>query len=168
MSGVQRAFDVAIVGGRRFGNLDHEQHVGGLRRSPARGAARLVIALTSAAHLFYFAEQMAKRTEFLGSLEQIVLLALLRLGTNAYGVAVRAEIEKRTGRGLSIGAIYSTLSRLEAKGYVRSETGEATAERGGRAKRYFRVEADGLRALRASQRAIDHMTAGLRKRLGST
>jgi DNA-binding PadR family transcriptional regulator len=110
---------------------------------------------------------MTKRSDFLGSLEQIVLLALVRLGEDAYGVTVRMEIEKRAGRSLSIGAIYSTLSRLEAKGYVSSQTGEATAERGGRAKRHFRVEADGLRALRASQRAIDSMSAGLRKRLES-
>jgi DNA-binding PadR family transcriptional regulator len=111
---------------------------------------------------------MTKRSDFLGSLEQIVLLALVRLGSDAYGVTVRAEIEKRTGRDLSIGAIYSTLDRLETKGYVTSETGEATAERGGRAKRHFRVEADGLRALRASQRAIDNMSAGLKKHLEPT
>jgi PadR family transcriptional regulator, regulatory protein PadR len=111
---------------------------------------------------------MTKRSDLLGSLEQIVLLALVRLGSDAYGVTVRQEIEKRTGRSLSIGAIYSTLARLEAKGYVSSETGEATAERGGRAKRHFHVAADGLRALRASQRAIDNMSAGLRKQLGTT
>lgn len=109
-----------------------------------------------------------KRTDFLGSLEQIVLLALVRLGADAYGVTVRAEIDERTGRSLSIGAIYATLGRLEAKGYVSSETGEPTAARGGRAKRHFRIEAEGLRALRASQRALDNMTAGMRKRLEST
>ena len=111
---------------------------------------------------------MTKRSDFLGSLEQIVLLALVRLGSDAYGVTVRMEIEKRTGRSLSIGAIYATLGRLEAKGFVSSQTGEPTAERGGRAKRHFRVEASGLRALRASQRAIDSMSAGLRKRLEPT
>jgi DNA-binding PadR family transcriptional regulator len=111
---------------------------------------------------------MTKRTDFLGSLEQIVLLALVRLGSDAYGMTVRMEIEKRTGRSLSIGAIYATLARLETKGYVSSQTGEPTAERGGRAKRHFRVEAEGLSALRASQRAIENMSAGLRKRLEST
>jgi DNA-binding PadR family transcriptional regulator len=111
---------------------------------------------------------MTKRTDFLGSLEQIVLLALVRLGSDAYGVTVRTEIEKRTGRNLSIGAIYATLGRLEEKGYVSSQTGEPTAERGGRAKRHFRVEAEGLRALRASQRAFDNMSAGLKKRLETT
>jgi PadR family transcriptional regulator PadR len=92
----------------------------------------------------------------------------VRLGSDAYGVTVRLEIERRTGRSLSVGAVYSTLTRLEAKRYVSSETGEATAERGGRAKRHFRVEAEGLRALRESQRAIDNMSVGLRKRLEST
>jgi DNA-binding PadR family transcriptional regulator len=111
---------------------------------------------------------MAKRSDFLGSLEQIVLLALVRLGEDAYGVTVRMEIEKRTGRNLSIGAIYATLARLEVKGFVSSQTGEPTAERGGRAKRHFRVEAAGLRALRASQRAIENMSAGLRKRWEAT
>ena len=111
---------------------------------------------------------MTKRSDFLGSLEQIVLLALVRLGEDAYGVTVRMEIEKRTGRNLSIGAIYATLARLEAKGYVSSQTGEPTAERGGRAKRHFRVEAAGLRALRTSQRAIENMSAGLRKRWEAT
>jgi PadR family transcriptional regulator PadR len=111
---------------------------------------------------------MTRRTDFLGSLEQIVLLALVRLGADAYGMTVRMEIEKRTGRSLSIGAIYATLGRLEAKGYVSSETGEPTAERGGRAKRHFRVEGEGLRALRASKRVVDNMSAGLRKHLEST
>jgi DNA-binding PadR family transcriptional regulator len=111
---------------------------------------------------------MAKRTDFLGSLEQIVMLALVRLGQNAYGMAVRMEIEKRTGRNLSIGAIYATLERLEGKGYVSSFMGEPTAERGGRAKRFFRIEAEGMRALRASQRVIESMSVGLRKRWEAT
>lgn len=108
---------------------------------------------------------MAKRTEFLGSLEHLVLLALVRLGADAYGMTVRMEIEKRTGRSLSIGAVYSTLRRLEAKGYVSSRTGEPTNERGGRAKLHFRVEAEGLRALRASHRALADMSVGLTKSL---
>jgi DNA-binding PadR family transcriptional regulator len=107
------------------------------------------------------------RGDFLGSLEQIVLLALLRLGDNAYGMTVRREIEERTGRDLSIGAVYATLERLEAKGYVSSTLGEPTPERGGRAKRFFRLEASGERALRASQDAIRKMTAGMRRRFGT-
>jgi PadR family transcriptional regulator PadR len=108
------------------------------------------------------------RGELLGSLEHIVLLALLRLGDHAYGMTVRREIEERTGRNLSIGAVYATLERLEAKGYVSSFTGEPTSERGGRAKRHFRIEADGQQALRASQQAIRKMSLGLKNRWGTT
>ena len=98
----------------------------------------------------------------LGQFEQIVLVALLRLGPDGYGMAVRREIEERTGRSLSIGAVYATLERLEAKGYVSSFTGEATPERGGRAKRFFQIESNGQRALRDSQEAIRRMMAGLK------
>src|SRR6266566_5343910 len=104
------------------------------------------------------------RGDLLGSLEHIVLLALVRLKANAYGMIVRREIEERTGRNISIGAVYTTLERLEAKGYVSSFTGEPTAERGGRAKRLFRIEANGERALRVSQEAIHNMTRGLKSR----
>jgi DNA-binding PadR family transcriptional regulator len=78
-------------------------------------------------------------------------------------MTVRREIEQRTGRDISIGAIYTTLQRLESKGYVSSTVGEPTAERGGRAKRMFRLEAEGRRALRASQTAIVQMTAGIQR-----
>jgi PadR family transcriptional regulator, regulatory protein PadR len=103
----------------------------------------------------------------LGEFEQIVLIALLRLGRTAYGMAVRREIEDRTGRQVSIGAVYATLQRLEDKGCVTSFTGEPTAARGGRAKRFFRIEADGERSLRRSQEAIGKMMEGLRT-FGST
>lgn len=106
------------------------------------------------------------RGNLLGSLEQIVLIAVMRLGPNAYGLAVRREIEKRAGRNLSIGAVYATLERLESKGYVRSFLGEPTPERGGRAKRLFRIEAEGERALRATHDAMRRMAAGLASRLG--
>jgi DNA-binding PadR family transcriptional regulator len=109
-----------------------------------------------------------KRRELLGSLEQIILLALMRLDGNAHGMIVRREIEKRTGRNISIGAVYATLERLETKGYVSSFTGEPTPERGGRAKRIFRVEAAGKRALQISEQTIRSMTAGLKDRLGTT
>src|SRR5207344_2564136 len=117
--------------------------------------------------MFCCAEQMP-RGDFLGSLEQIVMLAVMRLGSNAYGMTVRREIEERTGREISIGAVYATLERLEAKGYVSSSTGEPTAERGGRAKRLFQIEAEGERVLRASQEAIRKMTAGLGGRWRTT
>lgn len=105
-----------------------------------------------------------KRGELLGSLEHIILLALARLDGVAHGMIVRREIEKRTGRSVSIGAVYATLERLEAKGYVSSFTGEPTAARGGRAKRLFRVEAVGNRALQISEQTIRSMKAGLRSR----
>ena len=108
------------------------------------------------------------RAPLLGSLEQIVLLALIRLPSNAYGMTVRREIEDRTGRDISIGAVYTTLERLEIKGYVSSHVGEPTAERGGRAKRLFKIEAAGQEALRLSQDAVQKMTAGLRNRWGTT
>jgi PadR family transcriptional regulator PadR len=108
------------------------------------------------------------RGDLLGSLEHIVLLALVRLGDNAYGMTIRREIEERTGRNLSIGAVYATLDRLQSKGYVNSSLGEPTAERGGRAKRLFRIEADGELALRASQDAVRKMAAGLGRRWRTT
>src|SRR5580658_10201443 len=99
--------------------------------------------------------------EYLGEFEQIVLLALLRLGKNAYGVPIRHEIEHRTKRDVTVGALYSTLDRLESKGYVASWFAEPTAERGGRSKRFFRVEPLGLKALKRSQEALAVMLAGL-------
>jgi PadR family transcriptional regulator PadR len=119
--------------------------------------------LTGFWHLLYYVEEMPAG-ELLGSLEHIILLALVRLEDNAYGMTVRREIEARTGRNISIGAVYATLERLEAKGYISSFSGEPTAERGGRAKRLFRVEADGERAMRVSQEAIEKMMLGLKGR----
>jgi PadR family transcriptional regulator, regulatory protein PadR len=110
---------------------------------------------------------MTKREEPLGSLEHIVLLAVLRLGEEAYGMTVRREIESTIGRDLSVGAVYATLVRLESKGYVKSLEGEPTAERGGRAKRYFRVTVDGQAALRDAHETIMKMSAGI-KGLGAT
>ena len=99
--------------------------------------------------------------DHLGAFEQHVLAALLRLRGNAYGVTIRREIVERTGRDVAVGAIYATLDRLEAKGYVSSRLGEATRERGGRAKKYFEIEAPGERALNDAWRMSDQMRAGL-------
>jgi PadR family transcriptional regulator, regulatory protein PadR len=99
--------------------------------------------------------------DYLGEFEHIVVLALLRLGDQAYGVTVRQEIESRIEREVSIGAIYATLDRLEAKGYVKSHLGDPTPERGGRSKRYFKVSARGVTAVNRTHRAIQNMTAGL-------
>jgi len=84
------------------------------------------------------------RAQTLGEFEQIVLLAILRLGEKAYGVTIREEIMARTGREPSPGALYVTLDRLEEKGLVRSQFGDPTPQRGGRAKRFFSVSAKGV------------------------
>lgn len=76
-------------------------------------------------------------------------------------MSVRREIERRTGREVSIGAVYATLDRLEQKGYIESHDGEATAERGGRAKRHFRLRAAGVRGLWAARRQLERMWEGL-------
>jgi PadR family transcriptional regulator PadR len=101
----------------------------------------------------------------LGEFEQIVLLALVRLRQNAYGVTVRREIEHRTGRSLSISAVYTALDRMEQKGLVSSHVGEPTAERGGRRRRYFELLPAGERALASSYRRFKGMIAGLEKEL---
>lgn len=93
----------------------------------------------------------------LGRFEELVLLALVRLRENAYGVPIRREIADRTGRDVSFGAVYTTLERLERKGYVSSRMGDPTPERGGRAKRYFQIEAPGIRALERSRKTIASM-----------
>lgn len=100
--------------------------------------------------------------DYLGEFEQIVILAVLRLDERAYGVTVRREIESRTGREVSIGAIYATLDRLQTKGYVQSELGEPTAERGGRSKRFFRVTGKGMAVLHRTQQAMKNMIKGLK------
>src|SRR5215813_13174428 len=103
----------------------------------------------------------ASETDFLGEFEQIVLMAVLRLGTEAYAVTVREEIEERTGRTVSRGAIYITLDRLEKKGYLESWLADPTPERGGRAKRYHKVSVAGATALRRSRAALEKMWQGL-------
>lgn len=104
---------------------------------------------------------MKRREDPLGSLEHLVLLAVMRLGREAYGMTVRREIGQATGRELSIGAVYATLARLESKGLVNSLEGEPTAERGGRAKRYFRMTAAGKGALRSTRDILRKMSVGL-------
>jgi DNA-binding PadR family transcriptional regulator len=97
----------------------------------------------------------------LGEFEQIVLLAVLRLNGRAYGVSIRAEISERTGREPTSGALYTTLDRLEQKGLLKSRTGEPTPQRGGRAKRYYKVTASGAAAVGRAQRAFRNMLDGL-------
>ena len=103
----------------------------------------------------------------LGEFEQMVLLAVLRTSqdpADAYGVTIHDELTKRAKRRVARGAVYMTLDRLEKKGLLSSFLTEPTAERGGRAKRHFEVEAAGLRALSASQDALKNMSEGLSRR----
>ncbi|NNM34988.1 MAG: PadR family transcriptional regulator [Gemmatimonadetes bacterium] len=97
----------------------------------------------------------------LGDLERLALLAVLRLGDQAYAVSVRREIAEHTGRAASRGAVFVTLDRLERKGYLRSHMSEPTPERGGKAKRMFQVQASGIEALSTSLREIRELTRGL-------
>lgn len=98
----------------------------------------------------------------MGEFEQLVLLALLRRGNDAYGMEVKDEIERRTGREVSYGAVYTALDRLERKEFVSYRLGEPTPERGGRARKYFRVEPAGSAALRDTHRALTVMWEGVR------
>jgi DNA-binding PadR family transcriptional regulator len=93
-------------------------------------------------------------TSPLGTFELMVLLAALQCDEGAYGTPIRRQIETWTGRPVSRGAVYATLDRLEEKGLLRSTLGDPTPERGGRAKRFYRVAGDGLEAVRASRRAL--------------
>lgn len=99
--------------------------------------------------------------EHLGELEQLVMLAVLRLDEGAYGAAIQRELAQRARRQVSLGTIYVTLTRLEAKGLVRSWLGEPTPARGGKAKRFFAVERAGLAALRAARDSLARMWDGL-------
>ena len=99
--------------------------------------------------------------EFLGEFEQIVMLAVLRLEAEAYGMEVRREIEARAGRDASIGAVYATLDRLESKGLVRSRELAPEGDKG-RPRKLYRVTADGGRALARTQQAVNRMWEGVR------
>jgi PadR family transcriptional regulator, regulatory protein PadR len=97
----------------------------------------------------------------LGEFEQLVMFAVLRLDDDAYGAAIRQELQGRAGRDVSPGAIFTTLERLEARGLVTSRYGEPTPERGGRRKRFYRLRPDGRRALARSFKAVTRMAHGL-------
>lgn len=97
----------------------------------------------------------------LGEFEQLVLLAIVHLRGEAYGIPIVEEIERRTGRDAARAAVYVTLRRLEEKGYVSSRMGDPTPERGGKARRYVKILAAGRRALRESRQLADRMWRGL-------
>ena len=99
--------------------------------------------------------------ESLGEFEQCVLLAVVHVGDDAYGVAIRQEIESRLEREVAIGALYTALERLERKGYLRSTMSDPTPERGGRSRRYYTLTAGGATALRQSRERLARMWKGL-------
>ncbi len=107
---------------------------------------------------YYLVDEM---TTSLGEFEQVVLLAILRLRDEAYAVTIRQEIAARTDREPSPGALYTTLDRLEEKGLIASRLGDPTPQRGGRAKRYFKVSAKGLAAVARVQRSYRRLLDGI-------
>ncbi len=101
----------------------------------------------------------------LGEFEQLVLFALVSLEEDAYGASIRREIERRTGRDVSAGAVYTVLERLETHGLVASWVGAPTAERGGRRRKHYRLEREGARLLREAHDQMRRMADGLAGRL---
>jgi DNA-binding PadR family transcriptional regulator len=97
----------------------------------------------------------------LGGLEHLLLLAILRLGERAYGASIRQELLDNASKDVAVGAIYTGLDRLEQKGFVKSWMGEPTAERGGRSKKFYRLTANGKRALNETGTALRRLSAGL-------
>jgi len=104
---------------------------------------------------------------YLGEFEQIVLIAVLRLGDHAYAIPIREEIEGRTGRTVARGALYTALERLEAKRCLRSRMSDPLPERGGRSRRYFSVTPAGLAAVRASRESLLKLWQGIEGMLES-
>lgn len=94
---------------------------------------------------------------YLGEFELLLILAVIHLGDEAYGVPISRELETHRGRSVSLGSVYAALERLEGKGLVVSNLGDPTPERGGKAKRYFRVTKDGLRQLHETRRVLTRL-----------
>ena len=111
----------------------------------------------------WFKQQQAP----LGDFEQLVLLGVIRLGDGAYGAAIRQEIHARSGRDVSINAVYTTLDRLETKGLLSSSIGEPTAQRGGRRRKFYTPTPAGTAAMRQAYHAFRSMSEGLDERLGT-
>jgi PadR family transcriptional regulator PadR len=103
---------------------------------------------------------------YLGEFEYIVMLSLLRLGNDAYGMTIRQDIEESTRRPVAVGAVYAALDRLEQKGYIKSSEGETTRGRGGRSKTYYKVEGAGLEAVRQTRSVFRRMEKGVEAKLG--
>ena len=110
---------------------------------------------------FCITYRIVTRRNVLGEFEQIVLLAVAHLGEDGYGMTIRREIQGRTGRDVTLGPVYSTLSRLEEKGFVESWTGDPTPVRGGRATRHYRIQPEGIEALRQTRAMFERMWRGV-------
>jgi PadR family transcriptional regulator PadR len=119
----------------------------------------LLLIFLTRANLFNIVEDMSR--EAIGNFELIVMLALIRLGERSYGVPISRTIEESTGREVLMGSVYAALERLAEKGFVSPEIGEPTPERGGRAKRYFRVTKEGLRQVRDTQVTLIKLWQGV-------
>ena len=126
-----------------------------MRRHPPSDQGLRPVALIYILDIVYQIETM------LGELEQIVLLAVLRVGEGAYGVPVHEEIVRQAKRDLTLGTVYKTLSRLEEKGFVRSYEGEPTPQRGGRRTRCFAVTSAGRKSLESAFATLRRMAGGL-------
>src|SRR5262249_20234583 len=112
-------------------------------------------------HLFIqYCEEMRKG-DYLENFDLMLLLALMRLGEDAYGVTIAQELEAQTDREVVIASVYARLARLQERGLVTSTLGDATPERGGRGKRYFRITAAGMREARDARRALMNLWKGL-------
>ena len=98
--------------------------------------------------------------DYLGEFEYVVLLSIIRLGNDAYGMTVRQDIETRTERTISVGAVYAALERLEAKGYLKSHEGETTRGRGGRSKLFYQLTAAGKKAVQQTRSMFHRMEDG--------
>jgi PadR family transcriptional regulator, regulatory protein PadR len=101
-------------------------------------------------------------SDYPGEFEQLVLFALIRLGKDAYGVTIRQEVESRTKRNVSAGAVYTALERMEEKGFVTSRFGEPTRMRGGKRKKFYKLEPRGAKALSRAYAAVQAMAGGIR------
>ena len=102
------------------------------------------------------------RRDVLGTFEYQILSALLHEPRDAYGATIQERIEERTGRDVSVGALYTSLDRLETKGLVSSWWGEATAERGGRRKRYYKILASGIAAVRRTEAVLGRFASAMK------
>jgi PadR family transcriptional regulator PadR len=130
--------------------------------------ARSTVPVSLRSDNFFAIVCIMRRREFLGGFELLVLSALMRLGDEAYGVPIADAIAESSGREVALGSVYVTLDRLSRKGLVSSRIGEPTAERGGRAKTYFRVTAKGLREVRQARQTLKALWDGSPQLEGGT